>query len=103
MSQATSHQHYDLFATYEFRTGNEIKTAWIKAGTGFVNKDGSFNLRLRVLPLTDANTGTANLHMRLALPKEDAQQNHAAQTAEDFDHVNYMPIDPIDGAPLEDL
>lgn len=88
--------HYDLFATYEFRVSNEIKTAWIKAGTAFVNKDGSFNLRLRVLPLTDPKTGTANLHMRLPLPKEDAQK-------EDDQGYSYMPIDPIDGAPIEDL
>lgn len=55
--------------------GKEQKSRWTRIGTGFENKDGSFNLRLEALPVTNPETGTADLHMRLPKPKDDSAEH----------------------------
>ena len=52
------------------------------------------------MPLTDPRTGTANLHMRLKLPKQiEGEQAAPFVVGDSF----YLHIDPLDGAPLEAL
>ncbi|MDL2268125.1 hypothetical protein LJC46_09125, partial [Desulfovibrio sp. OttesenSCG-928-G15] len=63
-------------------------------GAAFQNKDDSFNLLLRALPLPDPKTGMARLHMRLPQPK--------TEVGDDSDSF-YLEIDPMMGAPLEAL
>jgi hypothetical protein len=45
--------------------GDEKSTQWIKAGSAWVNRDGSLNVYLDVLPLD------GKLHVREALEKRD--------------------------------
>ena len=87
--------HYDLFSISEYTLDGEVKRAWIRLGVAFQNRDGSFNLRLRAMPLTDPKTGMANLHMRLPQAKTQEVEN-------DPDNF-YLHIDPLAGAPLEAL
>ncbi|WCB45683.1 type IV pilus twitching motility protein PilT [Nitratidesulfovibrio vulgaris] len=91
---------YDVFSITEYTHQGETKHNWLPVGVAFVNRDGSFNLRLRAMPLTDPKTGTANLHMRLKLPKQI--EGEQAAPDEDGDSF-YLHIDPLDGAPLEAL
>ena len=88
-------QYYEVFSISEYVREGEAKSAWIRVGAAFQNRDGSFNLRLRALPLADPKTGMANLHMRLHQPKEAG--------AEDDGDSFYLEIDPLMGAPLEAL
>lgn len=79
MSEAKK-AYYDVFSIREYTQERQVKTSWIRLGMAFVNKDGSFNLRLHALPLTDLQTGTANLHMRLHEERDEAgadQENQA--------------------------
>lgn len=76
--------YYDVFSIHEYVQDKQVKTAWTRLGAAFTNRDGSFNLRLRALPLTDPKTGTANLHMRL-------HENNPAD------------MEDIDGMPMEQL
>lgn len=79
--------YLEVFTTSEYVQDKQVKTAWIKVGVAFPNQDGSFNIKLRALPITDPKTGTANLHMRLPRPKEDGQE------ADDSEYM-YDPSDP---------
>ncbi len=72
------------FAVFSIRDGKN-GTIWVRAGTAFVNKDGSLNVYLDVLPLD------GKLHVRDAGEKRDAapgglsiEANHngAAEAAE---------------------
>ena len=72
--------YYDVFSIREYTQERQVKTSWIRLGMAFVNKDGSFNLRLHALPLTDLQTGTANLHMRLHEERDEAGAGEEKQT-----------------------
>lgn len=50
---------------YSIRNGKG-GSVWVKAGTAFINKDGSLNVYLDVLPLD------GKLHVREATEKKDA-------------------------------
>lgn len=65
------------FEVYTIRKiqGKEQKSRWTRIGTGFENKDGSFNLRLDALPVTNPETGTADLHMRLPKAKDESSEH----------------------------
>jgi hypothetical protein len=71
MSVQQEKRRFDVLTTAEYVQDKQIKTYWTKVGSAFENADGSFNLSLRALPLTDPKTGTAKLHMRLPLPPRD--------------------------------
>ena len=92
--------HYEVFSISEYVRDGEHKSVWLRVGAAFINKDGSFNLRLRAMPLTDPKTGTANLHMRLRVPRQNGEMQ--PDTEEDADSF-YLHIDPLTGAPLEAL
>ena len=59
-------ERFDIFTIIE-REGYE-KKIWLKIGTAFPNKDGSFNGFLDALPVN----GT--IHIRLYQPKDDEAQ-----------------------------
>lgn len=96
MSQEAKRPYYEVFSITEYHKEGEVKSAWLRVGAAFQNKDGSFNLLLRAYPLPDSKTGMARLHMRLPLPKT------GAETEDDGDSF-YLEIDPLMGAPLEAL
>ncbi len=81
MGNENEKQHYGVYTIREYQAGKEIKSNWLKIGIGFQNKDGSFNLMLNALPLSDA-TGVAKLHMRL--PSEDDAQSVDNTPGENF-------------------
>jgi hypothetical protein len=54
-------------AVFSIREGKG-GSIWVRAGTAFVNKDGSLNVLLDVLPLD------GKLHVREAADKRDAAQ-----------------------------
>ena len=83
---------YGVFLITEYTRDGETKAQWLRIGAAFQNRDGSFNLLLRALPLPDPKTGLTRLHMRP--PKTDAP---------DEEDGFYLEIDPLNGAPLEAL
>jgi hypothetical protein len=55
------------------KNGEEKKTVWVKAGSAWVNRDGSLNVYLDVLPLD------GKLHVREALEeKRDSNSNKSS-------------------------
>lgn len=103
--------YFEVFTINEFVQDRQVKNAWMKIGVAFPNQDGSFNIKLRALPITDLKTGTANLHMRLPRPKEDKEdyENGQATSSDTYNHNNadtqeyddsdyiYDPSDPRKG------
>ena len=94
--QEVKRPYYEVFSITEYRKDDDTRSAWLRVGVAFKNKDDSFNLLLRALPLPDPKTGMARLHMRLPLPKT------GMETEDDGDSF-YLEIDPLMGAPLEAL
>lgn len=56
-------KRYQVFSVKDRPEGE--KAVWVKAGAAFVNRDGSLNVYLDVLPLD------GKLHVREALEKKD--------------------------------
>lgn len=61
-------KRYQVFSIKEILEQNEKKSVWVKAGSAWVNRDGSINVYLDVLPLD------GKLHVREAL--EDRRDNN---------------------------
>ena len=53
------------------KNGEEKKTVWVKAGSAWVNRDGSLNVYLDVLPLD------GKLHVREALEDKRAEGSNS--------------------------
>ena len=71
-------KRYQVFSMKE-RTdkgGKEKDTVWVKAGSAWVNRDGSLNVYLDVLPLD------GRLHVREALDKKEPEAAPASAEAE---------------------
>lgn len=71
-------KRYQVFSMKEQRdrSGSEQNgTVWVKAGSAWVNRDGSMNVYLDVLPLD------GRLHVREALDRKDAEPAPAAAGA----------------------
>ncbi|SBW08106.1 conserved hypothetical protein [uncultured delta proteobacterium] len=94
--QETKRPYYEVFSITEYSKDGETRAAWLRMGAAFQNKDGSFNLLLRAFPLPDPKTGMARLHMRLPQPKTGAETGDSSDSF-------YLEIDPLMGAPLEEL
>ena len=86
---------YNVFTVRKYSKDGQTRSHWLRIGSGFQNRDGSFNLSLRALPLPDPKSGMVNLHMRLPKPKDIPEQDEEAGF--------YTEIDPLMGIPLEDL
>lgn len=78
-SETTS--HFSVFTTREYVENKQIKTHWHRLGTAFKNADGSINLLLWSLPLTDPKTGLARLQLRQTQPKETSEKQDTAPIA----------------------
>jgi len=60
------YQVFSMKETQGGRDGKERTTVWVKAGSAWINRDGSMNVYLDVLPLD------GRLHVREAADKRDA-------------------------------
>ena len=56
------------------KPNEEKKTVWVKAGSAFLNRDGSLNVYLDVLPLD------GRLHVREAVEDKRADNNRNSRT-----------------------
>ncbi len=56
------------------KPNEEKKTVWVKAGSAFLNRDGSLNVYLDVLPLD------GRLHVREAVEDKRADNNSNSRT-----------------------
>lgn len=63
-----------VFSIKEIVEKNEKKSMWVKAGSAWINRDGSMNVYLDVLPLD------GKLHVREPIP-ERAQSNGSSSTS----------------------
>jgi hypothetical protein len=71
-------KRYQVFSIKE-RRGDEKdkqqeKSTWVKAGSAWVNRDGSINVYLDVLPLD------GKLHVRESLDKRDGAEGRGSST-----------------------
>lgn len=67
-------KRYQVFSIKETMEHNEKKSVWVKAGSAWVNRDGSINVYLDVLPLD------GKLHVREPLEeRRDVSNNRNAQ------------------------
>ncbi|MBE2251457.1 MAG: hypothetical protein IAE78_18090 [Myxococcus sp.] len=61
-------KRYQVFSIKETKAGDgKVTSVWVRAGSAWVNRDGSFNVYLDVLPLD------GKLHVREAVDKRDAE------------------------------
>jgi len=65
-----NNKRYQVFSVKELVEGKDKKTVWVKAGSAWKNRDGSFNVYLDVLPLD------GKLHVREALDERRADSNN---------------------------
>ncbi len=71
-------KRYQVFSIKEKadKSGGERGAVWVKAGSAWVNRDGSLNVYLDVLPLD------GRLHVREALEKREGVDERPAASAE---------------------
>lgn len=91
----TKKPDYEVYTISQYGREGQRKSAWLRIGAAFKNRDDSINILLRALPLPDAGTGTALLHMRPPRSNTEAMRDDEA--------AFYLEIDPIMGAPVEEL
>ena len=46
--------YYEIFSIREYVREGETKSSWLRIGTGFKNRDGSFGLIFQAMPLPDS-------------------------------------------------
>lgn len=62
----TTGKRYQVFSIKETKHADgKLTSVWVRAGSAWVNRDGSFNVYLDVLPLD------GKLHVREAVDKRD--------------------------------
>jgi hypothetical protein len=81
----------EVFTIREYIQDKTVKSYWTKIGHCFENKDGSWNVRLHALPLTNPKTGMAEMHMRLPRPKEDRPEQAPGEAAVNGVHGDPAP------------
>ncbi len=91
----TKKPDYEVFGISQYGREGKRKSFWLRIGAAFKNRDGSINLLLRALPMPDANSGAALLQLRPPRPDSEAIREDEA--------AFYLEIDPIMGAPIEEL
>lgn len=69
-----SGKRLQVFSIKELVEKNEKKTVWVKAGVAWVNRDGSLNVYLDVLPLD------GKLHVREAQDDRRSEAGRASST-----------------------
>lgn len=88
--------YYEIFSIREYVKEGETKSSWLRIGAGFKNRNDSFGLVFQAMPLPDPQSGLLRLYMRPFRPGTEQS------TAHDEDGF-YLEIDPLMGAPLEEL
>lgn len=106
MSETPEKRHMEVYSIREYTQDKQLKNHWTRLGVAFENKDGSWNLRLHALPVTNPKSGLAELHMReprpAAPPDQEAGQAfgrnppHAANGAGVQDGFHYDPDVPME-------
>lgn len=87
-------RHYEVFTIREYIQDRQQKSQWTRVGVAFENKDGSYNIRLHALPVTNPKSGFAELHMRLPRTKEEQNEGDSAHgQAGGFDYQPYSGND----------
>lgn len=93
MSDQANSRRFDVYVIRDYMQDKQQKSQWTRVGVAFENSDGSWNLRLHALPLTDPKTGLAHLHMRPPRPREDAKGEEAGDvTMENFEPRSDVPF-----------
>ncbi|MGV3625219.1 MAG: hypothetical protein ACO1OB_30680 [Archangium sp.] len=69
-------KRYQVFSIKETIEDKEKKSVWVKAGSAFVNRDGSINVYLDVLPLD------GKLHVREPLEDRRTVNNNNSNTSQ---------------------
>lgn len=100
MNNNSEARRFEVFTIRDYMQDRQQKSQWTKVGVAFENNDGSWNLRLHALPLTDPKTGLAHLHMRPPQPKNDVFQhangNNIVQAGGDITgNVEFTPRNDI--------
>lgn len=85
-------RRFEVFCIREYTQDRQIKALWTKLGTAFENSDGSWNLRLHALPLTNPKTGLAELHMREPRPQPADEQE---KTSESFVYTAGVDVNEL--------
>ena len=88
--------YYEIFSIREYVKEGETKSSWLRIGAGFKNRNDSFGLVFQAMPLPDPQSGLLRLYMR---PFRPETEQDAAQGEDAF----FLEIDPLMGAPLEEL
>ncbi|MBM4776381.1 MAG: hypothetical protein GQE15_01650 [Archangiaceae bacterium] len=71
-----SGKRYQVFSIRETKQSDgKVTSTWVRAGSAWVNRDGSFNVYLDVLPLD------GKLHVREAIDKRDAESRPSSEQA----------------------
>lgn len=97
-------RRFELFTMHEYIQDRQVRTSWLRIGTGWKNRKDEFLIRLNALPVTNPKTGTADLYMRLPRPREEAPTGSSVQPKpEDKEDCDYTSIDPISGIPMDEL
>ena len=91
----TKKPDYEVFGISQYGQGRKTQIILAANWRGIQNRDGSINLLLRALPMPDANSGAALLQLRPPRPDSEAIREDEA--------AFYLEIDPIMGAPIEEL
>lgn len=94
MNSHSEARRFEVFTIRDYMQDRQQKSQWTRVGVAFENQDGSWNLRLHALPLTNPKTGLADLHMRLPRPKEEGNETDMA-TADNFTPHNFTPRSDI--------
>jgi hypothetical protein len=67
-------KRYQVFSIKETKQGDgRVTSVWVRAGSAWVNRDGSFNVYLDVLPLD------GKLHVREAVEKREGATEPQAE------------------------
>ncbi len=77
-------KYMGVYSIREYKKNDETKTKWLRVGAGFVNSDGSYNIRLNALPLMNPATGTVDLHMRYPIEKDETDETKHWDEEEPF-------------------
>lgn len=68
---ASTKQRLEVFSIREAKVKGEQSSFWTRCGVGFVNKDGSINVKLDLIPID------GKLHIREPKPKTEKQDEAA--------------------------
>ncbi len=84
---------HKVYSISEYLKDGEVKSSWLSIGVAFQNKDNSFNIVLRALPIPDPQTGLVRLHMRL--PSTSKENGQTGTDLEDTFQIFDIPLSEL--------